>query len=132
MMDFTDKTFLIKFLKFALVGSLGVVVDFGVTYLFKEKLKSSRYFANSMGFIVASTHNYILNRWWTFHNNDPNVLEQFLKYIFICTIGLGFSNLLIYLFNERGKMNFYLAKAFSILIVFLWNFVINYIFTFHN
>src|SRR5688500_1692252 len=110
-MDFTDKTFLIKFFKFALVGSLGVVVDFGITYLFKEKLKSSRYIANSMGFIVASTHNYILNRWWTFHNNDPNVLEQFIKYFFICTIGLGFSNLLIYIFNERGKMYFYVAKA---------------------
>jgi putative flippase GtrA len=131
-MDFTNKVFLIKFLKFAIVGSLGVVVDFGVTYLFKEKFKSSRYVANSLGFVVASIHNYILNRYWTFENTDPNVAEQFFKYLFICTIGLGFSNLLIYFLNEKGKLNFYISKAISILIVFLWNFIINYIFTFHS
>ena len=130
MMDFTDKTFLIKFLKFAIVGSLGVVVDFAVTYLFKEKIKSNKYLANSMGFMVATTHNYILNRYWTFQDTDPNVATQFLKYLVFCGIGLGFSNLLIFLFTEKAKLNFYLSKAISIFIVFLWNFIINYIFTF--
>jgi putative flippase GtrA len=82
-MDFTDKVFLIKFLKFAVVGSLGVIVDFGITYLFKEKLKSSRYIANSLGFIIASIHNYILNRFFRFVINDAYRAEQFFNYLVI-------------------------------------------------
>ena len=34
-----DKLFILKFLKFGVVGFSGVFVDFGITWLFKEKVK---------------------------------------------------------------------------------------------
>lgn len=62
-----------QFLKFCVVGGSGVFVDFGVTYLCKEFLRLNKYVANSLGFLCASTTNYILNRIWTFHDENPDI-----------------------------------------------------------
>ena len=65
-----------QFFKFCVVGGSGVFVDFGVTYLCKERLKLNKYVANSLGFLCASTSNYILNRIWTFQNENPDRSEE--------------------------------------------------------
>jgi len=54
-----DKVILVKFLKFCLIGLSGMLIDFGTTWLLKEKLRINKYFANSTGFILAATSNYI-------------------------------------------------------------------------
>ena len=53
-----------EFIKFCVVGGSGVGVDFGITYLLKEKARINKYIANSAGFVCAATTNYILNRIW--------------------------------------------------------------------
>ncbi|WP_206077579.1 GtrA family protein [Pontibacter sp. SGAir0037] len=121
----------LKFLKFGLVGFSGLVIDFGVTFLVKEKLKWNKYVANSMGFILASVNNYTLNRIWTFNSLDPEIGWQFSKFMLVAVIGLFFNNLIVYLLTERVRFNFYLSKFFAIVIVFLWNFLINYLYTFN-
>ena len=54
-----SRAFLLKFLKFGVVGFSGVFVNFGVTYVCKEWLKWNKYLSNILGFIVAATSNYI-------------------------------------------------------------------------
>ena len=41
---------LIKFIKFLIVGVSGLIIDFGLTYLCKEKIKLNKYLSNSIGF----------------------------------------------------------------------------------
>ena len=53
---------LIQFIKFCVVGASGMAVDFGITFLGKEKLRLNKYVANSLGFISAASTNYVLNR----------------------------------------------------------------------
>ena len=38
-----------EFIKFCVVGGSGVGVDFGITYLLKEKARINKYIANSAG-----------------------------------------------------------------------------------
>mgnify|MGYP001293249327 FL=1 len=68
-----DELLLWKFLKFGIVGSSGMIMDFGTTWLLKEKVKINKYVANSTGFILAATSNYLLNRFWTFHSENTKV-----------------------------------------------------------
>src|SRR5688500_17019406 len=70
-----------KFLKFGVVGFSGIFVDFGVTYLSIEKLKVHKYIANSLGFIVATISNYLLNRYWTFNTGQGAQFVQFGKFL---------------------------------------------------
>ncbi len=121
-----------QFLKFGVVGLLGTVIDFFFTWLCKEKLKWNKFLANSVGFMLAATSNYFLNRIWTFESDNPEVGREYFSFFIVSVIGLGLNNLILFLLHEKGKMNFYLAKAFAIALVTLWNFVANYFFTFHQ
>jgi putative flippase GtrA len=125
-----NQTLLYKFLKFGTVGISGMAVDFGITYLFKEKVKVNKYIANTLGFFSAASSNFILNRIWTFQSGDPAVTSQYFRFLVIAIVGVLFSNAIIYLLHERFKWNFYLAKLISIGVVLFWNFFANYFFTF--
>lgn len=125
-----DAVFIQKFIKFCVVGGSGVIVDFGITYLFKELFKANKYIANSLGFITAATSNYFLNRMWTFASNDPHIAAQYLIFIGISVVGLAINNLVIYILNDRFKFQFYLSKLIAIGVVTFWNFFMNYFFNF--
>ena len=120
----------LQFIKFCVVGGTGVVVDFGITFLFKEKLKLNKYIANTLGFMAAASTNYLLNRWWTFRSHDPEVAQQYVQFVGISAIGLILNNIIIYLLNDKARLNFYLSKLIAIGLVTLWNFFMNYYFTF--
>ena len=121
---------LLKFLKFGVVGASGVLVDFGITWLLKEKARVNKYIANTTGFMCAVLSNYALNRIWTFHSEDPAVATQFGKFLLASLIGLALNNGIIYLLNERFRVNFYVSNLVATGVVTLWNFWANYTFTF--
>lgn len=123
-------TILMRFIRFGIVGASGMVVDFGVTWLCKEKLRWNKYVSNSLGFILAATNNYLWNRVWTFQSQSEAVAREYISFVVIALIGLGLNNLIIYLVHERWHVNFYLSKLIAIACVTLWNFSMNYVFTF--
>lgn len=125
-----DKSFLIKFLKFATVGTISFVADFSVTYFFKEKLKFNKFIANTLGYITGLIINFVLNRMWTFSSNQMNVTEQFLKFVGIACFALVLNTIIIYIFNVKIRVNFYLSKIIAVLFVMFYNFTMNYLITF--
>lgn len=125
-----DEVFIWKFLKFCIVGFSGMIVDFGTTWLLKEKVKVNKYIANSTGFILAASSNYLFNRFWTFHSVNPRIVYEYGSFILISIVGLAINNLIIFLLNEKMKLNFYLSKLFAVGVVTIWNFFMNYMITF--
>ncbi len=130
MADFLSTSFILKFIKFAAVGMSGLIVDYAFTYLFKEIFKVQKYLANSIGFTIAASTNYILNRVWTFESDNPEIGTEYTQFLIISLIGLGLNNLILWLIVRKFKINFYLAKFFAICVVTLWNFLANYFITF--
>jgi putative flippase GtrA len=127
-----NEALLFKFLKFGAVGMSGMAVDFGITFLCKEKIKINKYFANTLGFFSAASSNFILNRVWTFQNNNPDIAGQYLNFLLFSIIGVLISNTIIYLVHGRYRWNFYFAKLISIGVVLFWNFFASYFFTFNS
>mgnify|MGYP002855544733 CR=1 FL=1 len=119
-----------KFVKFSAVGLSGMVVDFGVTWLCKEKLHRNKYLSNSLGFVLAATNNYLWNRIWTFQSTSTQIPVEYGKFFIISLIGLGINNMIIYLLHGRLRWNFWLSKVTAVGVVTLWNFVMNNLFTF--
>ena len=108
-----------------------MAIDFGATWLFKEKIKVNKYLANAIGFSLAVTNNYLINRIWTFQSKNMHWGTEFGKFLVVSLIGLGLNTFIIYLFHQRKNgTNFYVAKFFAIVIVFVWNFLTNMLFTF--
>jgi putative flippase GtrA len=125
-----DSFLILKLIKFCVVGFSGMFVDFGTTWLLKEKVKANKYLANSTGFVLAATSNYFLNRIWTFHSHNQQIATEYFSFIGISLIGLGINNLIIYILTDKFKLNFYLSKLFAVCVVTIWNFIMNYLITF--
>lgn len=130
MIDFLSREVINKFVKFGVVGFSGVFVDFGFTYLGKEKLKIQKYVANAIGFTIAASSNYVLNRLWTFRSQNPEIALEYSKFLFISLLGLGINTFVIWLLVSRFKRNFYVSKLFAIGVVTVWNFFFNLLYTF--
>lgn len=118
------------FIKFCMIGFLGFLTDLTVTFTLKNKVKVNKYVANSIGFMCGCVINYSLNKLWTFNDDNADIINQFARYVTISVGGLLISNLLIYLLTTKMKANFFVAKISSVVIVSIWNFVMNYCFTF--
>jgi putative flippase GtrA len=129
-MNLFDKVFYFKFLKFAAVGLSGMIIDFGLTWFFKEIVKIPKYVANAIGFIAAATSNYFLNRFYTFESHNPEIAFEYFKFFSVSLVGLGINTLILWLLVTKFKLGFYLSKLFAIMVVIIWNFLVNLAFTF--
>lgn len=125
-----DKILFSKLLKFGIVGCSGMIIDFGITYLCKEILKINKFVSNGIGFILAATSNYFLNRNWTFNSQCEDIGIQYAQFMIVSAIGLGINSLVLFLLNEKLKWNFYFSKVIAIAITTTWNFFANLLFTF--
>lgn len=125
-----NTTVIISIIKFGITGLSGMVVDFGTTWLIREKLKWNQYFANTCGFTLAVINNYLINRYWTFESSQYWVPE-FGRFVLFSVIGLLLNNLLLYIFHEKAGIRFYFSKVMAIGVVFIWNFLTNWLFNFH-
>ena len=124
-----------RFVKFGIVGVSGTLIDFSITWLCRDILGLPDLIANAIGFVVAATTNYILNRIWTWHSTEKNVGVEYLKFFAVSVIGLLLNTLILYLLKgfdlfDNPDLNFWSAKVGATLIVMLWNFFANNFFTF--
>ncbi|MFA5417356.1 MAG: GtrA family protein [Bacteroidales bacterium] len=131
MSEFFSPELVQKFIKFGVVGFSGLFVDFGITFLTKEKLGVPKYLANAIGFISAATSNYFLNRVWTFESHNSEMMMEYSQFILISLVGLGINTLILWFLVTKFKMNFYVAKVFAIAVVTVWNFFANLFITFN-
>jgi dolichol-phosphate mannosyltransferase len=122
-----------RFLRFAAVGSTGVLVDMGLLYLLSDPamlgwgLTRSKLVAAEF----AIVNNFIWNDLWTFgdlardQRRFGQRMKRFAKFQAVCLTGLVLNTVLLNLqFNLLG-VNRYLANAIAIGIVTAWNFWLN-------
>ena len=136
------KPLIVKFIKFGVVGASGAVIDFGLTALCKGILGVPELLANAIGFTVAATRNYFLNRVWTWRSTSKEVGVEYAKFFFVSLIGLGLNSLFVFLLKDISIIprfvdttldwDFWVAKIIATAIVTVWNFLANNFFTFHK
>lgn len=122
-----------RFMRFAVVGLSGVVVDMGMLFWLSDPstlgwgLTRSKIIAAELAII----NNFIWNDAWTFADVSRSQwqftqrLRRFGKFQLICLAGLILNTVLLNLqFNLLGT-NRYLANAIAIVLVTGWNFWLN-------
>ena len=119
-----------KLVKYGIVGCSGIVIDFSVTYSLIEWTSSNIFVSNALGFVLAAISNYYINSIWTFENNQTEKVSGFLKFFFFSAIGLMLNFLILNFFMRSSSIGFYASKICAIALVFIWNFMANYFFTF--
>jgi len=113
-----------KFVKYGLVGLLGLVVDMGVFYLMNKKLGINYAVSNITSSTLAVIHNFILNSYFTFKVTDDK-LKRFISFYLIALVGMAISTGLLVLFIDGLKMDSMISKLIAVFIVAFFQFFFN-------
>lgn len=128
-----------RFLKFAIVGAIGMVVDLAVLTFGREVLGLSLSLAVGLGFTVAVISNFTWNRLWTFPESRTRpIATQLGQFAVINLIGLALNELIVLglhpLFGEVlvDPPAYLAAKVIAIGVVLFWNYGANRIWTYRG
>lgn len=125
---------------FGLVGLSGLFVDYAVLIFCREFFDMDVRVGVFAAFPIAVTWNYELNRRFTFTQEELGVVQSYLSFVFVCTLGLGvryvtMEVLIRFLgmtgehFLEIGSWKSsiirlsYIASFIGIVVAYLFNFV---------
>ena len=128
-----------QFFKFAITGTIGAIVDFStfaiLTRIFDWHttytiLGTEIIAANNVSVFLAVCSNFIINRYWTFHDIAGNAAKQGAGYFLLNTLTWALNQILVSLFTFHtplfseifGGNRDFVAKGAAIVIILFINF----------
>ncbi|OQA47464.1 MAG: GtrA-like protein [Chloroflexi bacterium ADurb.Bin325] len=121
-----------RFLKFAIVGAFGMVVDLTVLNVLHKALGLHLLAANSISFTTAVISNFTWNRLWTFpESRQRPIITQLGQFAIVNVVGLGINNAILWAVFRLvtnfipDPLDYNLAKVTAIGVVLFWNFFVN-------
>jgi putative flippase GtrA len=140
----------IRFLRFAVVGIIGAVIDFGVMNLLTRLFHFPLVLAGTISFIAAIISNFTWNRYWTYPDSRSKpMVRQLVTFSIVSVLGLAIRVPLLALLEPPAERlfaglpqplpffdaNFYadnLVLAIAVIIVMFWNFFVNRYWTYND
>ena len=129
-----------RFIKFAIVGGFGALVDIVVLTILVFVFHVPDYLANIISVSCAIVSNFTWNTLWTFPEmrGQGNLHKHFAQFALVNVAGLGINEIVFVLTDHFvfeplfGQYGIYPAKFFAIGVVLFWNFGVNRIWTYRH
>lgn len=119
----TDNIF-IQMFRYLFVGGFAFIVDFFFLYFFSDICGIYYLVSAVFSFIISVLVNYVMSTRWVFNqDNIENKVLEFNLFLIISTIGLGFTEVLLYLFTDVFGIYYLISKVIAAIIVMFWNFI---------
>ena len=126
-----------QFVKFALVGGSGVVVNlavFNLTLLVWNAAhghphRGAEYLANAFGFVISVMTNYYLNRRWTFRSSGRLAIE-FPRFVAVSVMAYLLNLAIFTLFRSEFGLGPNLSQLLAIAFVMPFNYIVNKLWSF--
>lgn len=119
------KNGVLQFFRYLFVGGIATVVDWGVLFALTEFLELYHLISAIFAFAAGLGTNFLLSKLVVFSANEArtNPVMEFLGYALIGVIGLGITELIMYLFTDRLSLYYMLSKAIATALVLVWNYL---------
>ena len=122
-----------RYAQFCIVGSTGVLVDMGTFYMLADptRVGLNLTVTKLIAAEAALLNNFLWNDLWTFRelSSGRTVCRarwaRFLRFNLICTVGIGLSVMILNMQVNSFRWNLYLANFIAIILVSVWNFLLN-------
>ena len=121
----------VRFVAFALVGGIGVLVHFLILLLLFRMTGSSFTVGQGIATLVAMTTNYLLNNLFTYNDvqlKGWKLLTGWFSFILVCSVGaaanVGIASLLF-----QRKTNWILSALAGIAVSSVWNYAVTAVYT---
>lgn len=140
-----------RFMRFAVVGVIGAVVDFGISNLLIQFFHTPLVLAGTISFIAAILSNFTWNRFWTYPDSrSKRISSQLVQFGLVSVMGLVIripilalvepvvENLFIRLnlgipgIFTPARLADNVTLAIAVVIVMFWNFFANRYWTYSD
>ena len=119
-----NRKLVLQIFKFVIVGGLAFIIDYVVLILCKEILKIDVLFSAAIAFTVSVIVNYILSVKWIFEiDKDKKKSETFIIFILFSVMGLGLTELIMWIGSLLLNYNYLIVKIIATAIVMVFNFI---------
>ena len=119
-----------QFFRYLFVGGSSSVVDLIAYGIFTELLGVHYLAAAFFSYMTGLVWNHTLSVLWVFEHRHDRLKEYAL--VFLISIGgLLWTELLLYLFVDLGRLHHFLARIVVMWIVLIWNFGMRKAYVFH-
>ena len=118
--------------KYYLVGASCVLVNLGLLYFLTDIIGAWYVFSQAVAAGVSMTTNFTLHKFLTYRKEikEAKTLERYIKFIIICSLGMGMQIALTYVLVENFAMYYMHAAMLSIAIAGSFNYFANRKWTF--
>lgn len=118
------ETLLIQILRFGVVGGLAFVIDYAVLIICKEVFNLNILLSAAIAFTISVIVNYILSIAWVFNvDKNKDKRKNFILFIAFSVIGLGLTELIMWLGTDLLSINYLIVKIVATAIVMVFNFI---------
>ena len=114
----------IQFFRYVFVGGIATVVDWGILFLLTDFAHIYHLVSAIIAFIAGLVTNFILSKIFVFKANEARVkpVLEFISYAIIGVIGLGITELILFLFTDRMGIHYMISKVIATVVVLAWNY----------
>ena len=118
----TEDSFL-QFFRYIFVGGASFVTDYVLLYIITE-LGINYLVSGVISFIAGLLVNFALSKLLVFNKKTTGSerAKEFSVFAVIAVLGLGLTELLMWLFTEKLNWYYMISKAIAAIIVLFWNF----------
>lgn len=125
-----------QFGKFAAVGVLNTLLDFGILNILISitGITAGWFFSlfKALSFLTAVTNSYFWNKFWTFQSRQPTNYGEYVKFVIFSLISIflnvGTASLIVNVIGAPADFNVKIWANFGALagtvIAFMWNFTV--------
>ena len=120
-----------RFLRFVVVGTAGYLVNLAAYALVLHVVGAPYLAAASVSFAFAVTHNYLLNRAWTFADAKGAFFGQGARFLVVSLLALATNLAVLHILVVAGAGEL-LAQAIAVVVALPINFIGNVLWSFRH
>ena len=127
-----DKVFIEKFVKYVVIWVMGAAINVFWLWFFTEVVHIYYLFSAILAFLIALLIGFYFQKYIAFKNKNNKHRKQLFLFSFFQWIGLLVDLFLLRLLVDKGWFYYIYVSLFNKWVIFIWNFLMNYFFTFYE
>lgn len=121
-----EKALILRFIKFSIVGTSGVVVNLGTLFIFVHFLGVNKFISGALAIEISILNNFFWNNLWTWSDRrSESWYIRLLKYNFATLTTSALGNYIVYAFLLRMGVHYMIAGIIGIGVAVIINFLLS-------
>ncbi len=119
-----QKDLMVQIFKFIIVGGIATLIDWIIYFICCRFIHIEPMISNVIAFTISVIYNYWASCKYVFNvTNKDSKLHQFIVFIVLAVIGLGITELILFILYHKVGWNYMLVKILATAIVMVFNFI---------